>query len=270
MMMHKVSDGTDFQMNYEVKENMVPEDTLFIHGNLASNRWWYPAETYWKKSYTGQNLKGALIYAEFRGAGKSSPPKSESEVTMSRMADDYISLVKSLGRGPMHLVGHSTGGLIVAMMMAKAPELFKKAVLLDPVGAKGVTFDNSMIQAFEQMKADKNLTAVVIGSTIYNNDANSDYFKQVLVEDAYTGVKNVGHYVLKALDGLNVMSELKNVKNETLVLHGEHDQLLPVADSRAYTDILKNARFQQIAGQGHCTNVENPELFVKTVKDFLF
>jgi 3-oxoadipate enol-lactonase len=156
------------------------------------------------------------------------------------------------------------------MMMAKAPELFKRAVLLDPVGAKGVTFDQNMIQAFEQMKTDRNLTAVVMGATIYNNDPMSEFFQKVLVEDAFKSVKNVGHLVVKALDGLDVTTTLKSVKNPTLVLHGEHDQLLPVDDSRAYTDIMPKAQFREIAGQGHCTNVENPSLFVQNVKDFLF
>lgn len=257
-------------INFEVKKNLVPETIFFVHGNLASNRWWYPAEEVWQKQAKGKDFSGSLIYAEFRGCGKSTPPKDLSEVNMHLFAEDFISTIKSLNCGPVHLVGHSTGGLIVALMLAKAPELFKKAVLLDPVGAQGVTFDRNMIAAFEQMKQDKNLTAAVIGSTIHNNNPESDFFKQVVVEDAFHGVKAVGHWVLEALDGLDVRSELKNVTNEVLVVHGEFDTLLPKAASQALAELLPNGKFQVLEGQGHCGNVEAPEKFVNLVEKFLF
>ncbi|HWU42179.1 MAG TPA: alpha/beta hydrolase [Bdellovibrio sp.] len=257
-------------INYEIIEGVVPETTLFIHGNLASNRWWYPAETIWKNKSEGKNYKGALILAEFRGCGKSSPPKDSSEVNMHTFADDFINVIKKLNRGPVHLVGHSAGGLIAALMLAKEPTLFKKAVLLDPVGAKGVTFDKSMITAFEQMKADKALTGMVIGSTIHNNNPESDYFKNTIVEDAFHSVNTVGHWVLEALDGFDVSDELSTVENEVLVLHGEHDTLLPRTDSEDLAKLMKRGKFQIIEGQGHCANVESPEKFVSLANDFLF
>ncbi|MEN0058963.1 MAG: alpha/beta hydrolase [Bdellovibrio sp.] len=257
-------------INYEVKEGLVPHDTFFIHGNLASNRWWYPAEEVWAKKAAGKNLKGALIYGEFRGCGKSTPPKDLSEVDMHLFAEDFIAVLKKLNRGPVHVVGHSTGGLIAALMMARAPELFAKGVLLDPVGAQGVTFDRSMIAAFQQMKEDKNLTAVVIGSTIHNNNPESEFFKNVIVEDAFHAVKTVGHWVLESLDGFDCRADVAKIKSGVLVLHGEHDNLLPRAASEALAKLIPNGKFKVVEGQGHCSNVEAPEKFVNIASEFLF
>ncbi len=268
MAMHAVSDGSGFEMNYEVFPGILAENTLFIHGNLASNRWWYPAEQQWSRKAKGKNLKGSMILAEFRGCGKSSAPRGQQDIDMQLFANDFISLVEKLNVGPVNLVGHSTGGLIVALMLAKAPQLFKKAVILDPVGAKGVKFDDSMTAAFEQMRIDKDLVAMVMGATIHNNNPSSDFFRQIVVEDAFQAVKTVGAGVLKSLDGLNTEKECAKVAHPVLVLHGEHDLLLPMADSQAMASLMKNARFEILKGQGHCTNAENPNLFTETVDQF--
>lgn len=268
MPFHAVADGTEFQLHYEVIENVVPETALLLHGNCASNRWWYPAEKVWKRAAVGKNYKGSLIYAEFRGCGKSSVPQNEKEVDMRVFANDFLSLLRSLNAGPVNLIGHSTGGLIAALMLAQEPTYFKKALLLDPVGATGVRFDPSMIAAFEQMKVDKDLVALVMGSTIHNNDVKSDFFRQIVVEDAFHAVKSVGHLVLKALDGLDIRRDVTTVPHEVLVLHGEFDKLLPMADSRALAELLPRGEFQVIPGCGHCANAENPEQFVAIAQTF--
>jgi 3-oxoadipate enol-lactonase len=265
-----VNDGTGAMIHYEVHPGLVPETIFFIHGNVASSRWWYPSQEFWQSQARGKDLQGSLIYAEFRGCGLSSKPKKDSEVDMHVFADDFIQLLRGLDIGPVHIVGHSTGGLIAALMMAKAPELFKKAVFLDPVGAEGVRFDTSMVGKFAQMQVNKDLVGLVLGATIYGNNPESEFFKTVVVEDAFHSVKNLGHLVLKALDGLDVRADVAKITQPVLVLHGEHDELLDRNASEKMASLMENARFRIIPGQGHCANVEAPEKFVKLVQDFLF
>lgn len=264
----QLQDGA--QLSFEVHPNLVPENTLFIHGNLASNRWWYPSLKVWQNLNKDKSYNGSLIFGEFRGCGHSTPPRSQNEVSMKQLAEDYIDLIEGLKLGPVNVVGHSTGGLIAAMAMAMAPQLFKKAVLLDPVGAQGIKFDDSMTAAFEAMKGDVNLVATVMDSTIYQNDANSPFFKNIVVTDAHAAVKHVGALILKALDGFDGREELRKVGHPVLTLHGEFDQLLPMEDSQKLSQLFNNGKFEVIKGHGHCTNVENPEVFVRQVDSFLF
>jgi 3-oxoadipate enol-lactonase len=249
-------------ISYEKTDGLLPLNTVFIHGNLASNRWWYPTEDVLKEQAKSQKLTGSMVMMEFRGCGHSTPPNSQADVDMHLFAKDFIELIENLNLGQVNLVGHSTGGLIAALMMAKAPHLFNKAILLDPVGARGVKFEESMTAAFEAMKSSRELVATVMASTIYECKQDSDYFHQVIVEDAFSSVKNVGAGVLKALDGFDARAELATVQTPVLVLHGEHDQLLPIQDSKDLAAIMPAAEFKVIQDHGHCANVENPARFV--------
>jgi pimeloyl-ACP methyl ester carboxylesterase len=263
---YRTQDGAE--IHYEIFENCLPKTTLFLHGNLASNHWWYPLQQELKNH--NPNGKGSMILAEFRGCGKSSAPKSQSEINMHTFAADLSGLAQNISNEPINLVGHSTGGLIAALMLAQSPALFSSAILLDPVGARGVKFESSMDEAFAAMKTDLNLTSVVIGSTIHNNNAEDAWFKTKIVPDAFHAIKTVGAGVLKALDGLDVTAEMKTIKQSVLVLHGEHDQLLPIADSKELAQLIPHAKFEVVAGQGHCTNLENPKLMANIIQRFLF
>ncbi len=271
--------GSAVTLHTQAFSNLLPKTTLFIHGNLASNNWWVPSMEVWKKRSQGSNWKGSMVLAEFPGCGKSSAPAQASDVDMDLFADQFIALTEALNTGsvpsieraqaPINLVGHSTGGLICALMAAKRPDLFDRVVMLDPVGATGVTFDDSMLGAFEQMKTNKDLTAMVIGGTIKNNDPSNEFFKNTLVADAFHAVQATGPWVLMALRHFDAREKLKNSKCHSLVLHGELDTLLPVEDSKELASLMK-AQFRILPGQGHCANVENPEHFVEVAHSFLF
>lgn len=257
-----------FQMNVEIHKGTLPMDTVFLHGNLASNRWWHPAVEVWKKN-SHPGMQGSLILAEWRGCGKSAAPESESELEPEILAEDYIALLKKLGIKKSCLVGHSTGGLISLIAMIKAPELFERAFLLDPVSASGVQFEQPMYDAFTEMSKSRDFCAMVMGGTIHNNKADSDFFRGI-VDDTFGVAKAIWHGVPKALHKVNITSDLKKIHHPVLVAHGEFDTLLPIEKSREMANLLPNGSFLELKGHGHSTNVENPEFFVKTVNDFLF
>ncbi len=268
MPFYSLNSDPEVALHYDIVEGIAPVDLFFIHGNLASNRWWHPTIELLKGQSSGKDWKGRAVFAEFRGCGQSTPPKQFEDVNMTSFAQDFIGLVRHLVMSKVILVGHSTGGLIASLMLSRAPELFQGGLFLDPVGVRGVTFDPSMIQAFEKMKTDKELVAVVLGSTIYGLQSQDPFFRNVLLEDGFHAVRHVGHWVIQALDGLNIEKEVSQIPHPVLVLHGEHDQLLPRGDSEEFARRLAKGEFQVIPGQGHCVNVENPALFVSILLKF--
>lgn len=255
-------------MNVDVTNAVLPLDTIFLHGNLASNTWWEPSLALWKQA-AKPGLEGRAIMAEWRGCGKSDAPKKEEELHPSALADDYIALCAKLGIKKACLVGHSTGGIIALYAMLKAPQLFDRAVLLDSVGATGIQFGPEMYAAFTQMSQDRAVCEAVMNGTIQGNDMKSPLFQRI-VDDTHATAKINWHGVPKMLHVTNISADLEKIQQKVLVLHGELDPIIPVESSRILAAGLPNAKLEILPKQGHSTNVENPALFVAKVNEFLF
>jgi len=64
------------------------------------------------------------------------------------------------------------------------------------------------------------------------------------------------------------MNDLKQIKLPVLIVHGEHDYIVP---ELAYMtrDNLPNAKLVMMRNCSHMTFYENPEKYTKVVLDFL-
>ena len=254
--------GSPFEMNVEVVEGVLSLDTLFIHGNVASNTWWEPTLSELKKRKPeGRKLEGRFIAAEWRGCGRSGPPRAESELSPKVLAQDYLALLDAMGIKKAVAVGHSTGGAIALCAALQDPSRFEKIVLLDSVGATGVQFAPETFEAFTQMSQNREFCAAVMGGTIHGNDPASPLFQRI-VDDAFGIAKLNWHGVPRQLQNFNISKEIGSIRVPVLVLHGELDPVIPVETAKTLAAALPNSRLEIFPNQGHSPNVENPSLFV--------
>ncbi len=245
--------------------NLAKQDTLFIHGNLASSAWWQPTLREWRVQ--GSLGTGSLLFADWRGCGKN--PISSAPFTLEELARDYLSLLDRLGKREVALVGHSLGGLIAMQMMILEPHRFAKAILLDPVSVKGVVFDESMYTAFRQMEASRELTGTVLLNTVRNAKKLDPDYSSRLVDDAFHAVKGSGPAVLEILKTLNLTAAAEKIKIPSLILHGAHDQVIPLKDSQDLARILPASELEILPDAGHCWNIENPVAFASRIRAWL-
>lgn len=244
--------------------NQSKTDTLFVHGNLASHRWWHPMLEEWKKA--GQTGKGSLLLADWRGCGRNPDWSGDKPFTLAELAQDFIDLLGRERLARVNLVGHSLGGLIALQMMIMKPDLFNKAFLLDPVGAQGVVFDDSMYEAFRQMALSPDLTKTVILSTVLNSDRLDTKLKLAMADDGYKAVRGIGTSVLEILKTVDLRERAQQVKVQTLIAHGKEDAIIPLKDSEALSQLMPNAQLEVLGGVGHCWNVEDPKAFTQRVR----
>lgn len=245
----------DFRLHYEVVEGLLPRDTLFLHGNLAANLWWEPALATLKKR--GAHGPGRALLAEWRGCGQSLEFRGFG---LRTLAEDMNALLGHLNVSAADIVGHSTGGIIALHALAQSPALYRSALLLDPVPPEGVRFGPEMRDAFERMGRDPEFCAAIILSTIHGGEVDSG-LRQRVAEAAFRVAPSVWSGVPDMLHAPPAL-DLTRISHPVLVAHGEFDTVLPLQASLELSERLPHGVFEKLLGRGHCTNLEDPNLFV--------
>lgn len=243
------------------------QNILFIHGNLASTNWWQPSLREWKAF--GPNGTGELVFADWRGCGKNPDWPADKPFSIEDLARDFLTLLRDLNMDEVQVVAHSLGGLIALQMMILEPRRVSRAVFLDPVGARGVVFDDSMYDAFRQMAESRDLTKAVILSTIKDSSNLDENFKEQIADDAFKAVKGIGSSVLKILKTVDLSEAARKVRTPTLIMHGQHDTVIPLKDSEELNRLMTNSKLEILPDAGHCWNAENPGAFVRRLREYL-
>ncbi len=71
-----------------------------------------------------------------------------------------------------------------------------------------------------------------------------------------------------ALAAMDLSSQVPKIKNRTLVMCGALDQTTPPALARELAQKIPGARYEEIAGSGHCPILEQPETLIEKLLSF--
>ena len=198
-----------------------------------------------------------------RGHGRSDQPWDGNE--MDTYADDLAALVETLNlRSAVH-VGHSTGGGEVARYIGRhGTARVAKAVLIGAVPPIMVKSDanpgGTPIAAFDQIRASvladrsqfwKDLSVPFYGANKPGAKVSQGLRDSFWMQGMLAGHKAV-YDCIKAFSETDFTEDLKKIDVPTLVLHGDADQIVPIADSALLTaKIVKGATLKVIPGAPH-------------------
>ena len=250
---------------------------VFHHGwPLSADDWDNQMLFFLSKGYR-------VIAFDRRGHGRSTQTDTGND--MDTYASDVADLVEHLNlKGAIH-VGHSTGGGEVARYVAHAkPGRVAKAVLIgavppimlktpaNPGGLPLEVFDgfrNGLAANRAQLFLD-----VPTGPFYGFNRPGAKVSQGVIWNWWRQGMMGgaKAHYdCIKAFSETNFTEDLKKIEVPTLVMHGEDDQIVPIADSALLSaKLLKKGTLKTYKGLPHgmCTthpDIINPDLlaFIK-------
>lgn len=202
-----------------------------------------------------------------RGHGRSSQPWQGND--MDTYADDLAELVRALDLKDAVHVGHSTGGGEVARYVARhGTGRVAKVVLIGAVPPLMVkTPDNPgglLMSVFDGIRSNvladrsqffKDLTLPFYGYNRPGAKVSEGVQNSFWLQGMMAGFP-ASYFCIKAFSETNQTEDLKKIDVPTLIIHGDDDQIVPIANSAELAArLVKNSTLKIYRGGSHgiCT-----------------
>jgi non-heme chloroperoxidase len=196
-----------------------------------------------------------------RGHGRSSQPWEGNDI--DTWADDLAMLLDTLELRQVVLVGHSTGGGEVARYIARhGTERVARVGLIDAVCPTLLKTDANPDglpkEAFDKFRAAiagdraqfyRDFAAQFYGANRPDAKVSPGLLDQVWVYGMQVGVK-AAYDTVKTWE-VDYTGDLERIDVPTLVVHGEDDQVVPVAVGKRSAQIVKGATLKTYPGAPH-------------------
>ena len=241
------------------------QPVVFSHG------WPLSADAFEDQMFYLASRGYRCIAHDRRGHGRSSQPWNGND--MDTYADDLAELVGALDLKNAIHVGHSTGGGEVARYIGRhGTKRVAKAALIGavtPLMLKTAANPGGLpIEVFDGIRANvladrsqffKDPTMPFYGYNRSGAKISEGVRESFWLQGMMAGFP-AAYFCIKAFSETDLTEDLKKFDVPTLILHGDDDQIVPIADSALLSSkIVKNATLKVYKGAPHgmCTTLKD-------------
>lgn len=215
-----------------------------------------------------------VVAMDNRDAGESEP---ETEYYgLGDMAGDAAALLAALGIDEAHVLGHSLGGAIALHLALDHPTRLDRLVLVSPgVGGEPRHRAGEPLPPPGEWWLDDPAERMrlwlpdILGPDYRAQMSEADEAAIVELErgnrTTWAGMMRQG----AATGGDELLGRLAEVRTPTLVIHGDADVPVPLAQAQAVAAGIPGARFVVLPGVGHLPWVERPDAAIGAILSFL-
>jgi non-heme chloroperoxidase len=241
------------------------QPVVFSHG------WPLSSDAFEDQMYFLASRGYRCIAHDRRGHGRSSQPWNGND--LDTYADDLAELVQTLDLKYAIHVGHSTGGGEVARYLGRhGTKRVAKAVLIGAIPPLMLKTpanpSGTPIEAFDQLRAavqaDRSQFWRDLSLPFYSYNRPGAKISEGVRESFWLQSMMAGfpasYFCIKAFSETDLTEDLKKIDVPTLVLHGDDDQIVPIADSALLSSkIIKTAKLVVYKGAPHgmCTTLKD-------------
>jgi 3-oxoadipate enol-lactonase len=254
----------DGHFGYDSAGDAVSAPVVFLHGIGGAARGWRHQLAAFAPSWH-------TVAWDMPGYGASAPL---TEVSIATLADALADFLAALHLERPVLVGHSIGGMIVQRFIAERPDAARAVVLAQTSPAFGRPDGDWQRKFIEDRLGplDRGETMTMLAPKLVADlvgDAPDS--EGVALATASMAATDPASYrsMMLALVGFDLKAELARIAVPTLVLSGSKDGNAPAPMMRRMADAIPGARYVELDGCGHLTNLERPAEFDAALRGFL-
>jgi proline iminopeptidase len=243
-----------------------------------------------------------LVFIDERGSGKSQKLEDVHQYTVENMVEDVEAVRQGLGLGKINLLGHSYGGVLAQAYALKYQQNLSHLILastfsstkamnevlarekanmpeelrdrIDKLEAAGL-FGHGKDYEKNRYTPDYEIAAWGEGyfPYLYQNRPDPDFdptSNSTMSWDLYREMwGSDGEFVIDGnLKSVEYTDRLSTIKVPTLIIAGDHDECDPSL-SRAMHEQIKGSTLVILPKSGHMTFVDQPDMFISDVNEFL-
>lgn len=262
-------DGT--HLYYEVRGQGEP--IVFIYGIACLMNHWHHQVRQFSSSHK------TIVY-DLRGHHKSLPLGNPESLSMEVMGEDLIGLIRHLGLGKAHVVGHSFGAPIILEGWRQGPDFIKSITLINGFAKNPIKgmFGLDVIEpfyyflksAYEQSPdlwntlwrmAVDNPLSMRLAALAGGFNLHLTHFKDIEVYARGVAQMDLRIFLVlfEELMKFNGDAILPTIRVPTLIISGENDKVTPKKFQDDLRHMIPNAEFMSVPYGSHCTQLDFPD-----------
>ncbi|NET43605.1 alpha/beta fold hydrolase [Okeania sp. SIO2B3] len=248
-----------------------------IHGGPGADH------TSYKPTFSPLSQKLQLVYFDHRGQGRSARGAKET-YTLENNVEDMEALRQYLGLEKIVIIGTSYGGMVALSYAVRYPENVKSLIVIATAGSSRFLELAKVNLAKKGTKKQQAIAQFLWDGKFENEAQLQEYFQLMmpmysLSYKPETSGKSWNRTILSpdainvAFGGFlryyNVLDELDKITTPTLIIAGKHDWICPPELSEEIATAIPNADLRIFENSGHLIRVDEPELLLDAIIDFL-
>ncbi len=261
------------RVHYQEAGDPLAPALVLIHGFASST-------LVWSKVFLRLAAAGFRVIAiDMLGFGYSGKPRN-GEYTIAGQASLLVGLLDRLKIKRATLVGSSYGGAVAATCALDYPHQVDKLVLIGTVN-NNRPLGYKLMRVFSSRVFGDVVSPLLIGSRsllrrrmkrVY--DRHEWMLDERRVEARHLPLRASGTQraiirTVRCWDAERISREAHLIKQPTLLLWGENDREIPLADGERLHDQIPGSRLIVFLNCGHIPHEEYPEEFTNVVTDFV-
>ena len=255
------------QVDIAYDDHGIGRPVIFLHAFPLNRNMWSDVTT-----ALLQEQRFRLVALDWRGFGESEI--DGGQVTMELFADDVAALMDALGMQRAILCGLSMGGYAAFAFLRKYPERVGGLILADTrpgADTQEARANRENVAQLAEQKgseaiADLQLPKLISDCTRQQHPEVEARIRHMIYAATPAGIAAASRGMALRLDSTDL---LVGITCPTLVIVGEQDGLTPPDVAREYAAKIPGVSFATIPQAGHLSNLEQPEAFLRIIREFL-